>query len=56
MKLKVIIRFRDKDHRSTIYEPGQVVSFRDQARCADLIAKGLAEEVKTTPKKTKKTK
>ncbi|MBR4801425.1 MAG: hypothetical protein IK041_01295 [Bacteroidales bacterium] len=45
MKLKVIKRFKDKNNLSIIYEVGQTVSFNDEARCSDVIARGLCEPV-----------
>ena len=47
MKLKVIIRFKDKYSKSVIYEVGQLVDFDDEARCADLQNRGLAVPVET---------
>lgn len=45
MKLKVIKRFKDKNNLSVIYEAGQEVSFDDEARCSNLIERGLAKPV-----------
>ena len=50
MKLKVLRLFRDKFDPKKSYQPGTEVNFDDEARCNDLIRRGLCEAV-NDPKK-----
>lgn len=44
MKVKVIDVFRDK-FTGQLYNPGEMIDFKDEARVSDLTSRGLAERV-----------
>jgi hypothetical protein len=53
MKLKVLKTFRDKNDGVTIYQPGEVIDIKEETRVADLVKRGLCEEVKGSDKSKK---
>ena len=48
MKLIVKSTFIDKNDHTTMYRVGTVLDLNDEERCADLIKRGLCEEVKAS--------
>ena len=48
MKLIVKSIFIDKNDHTTMYQVGTVLDLNDEERCADLIKRGLCEEVKAS--------
>lgn len=53
-KIKVLVRFLDKDDKATIHRPGSILDVSDE-RAEDLVSRGLAESAEEEkPKKTKK--
>ena len=51
--VEVIKRFRDKKDKTTIYEIGEKLNWKDKARIEDCSKRGLVRVIET-PKKTKK--
>lgn len=53
MKLIVKSTFIDKNDHTTMYRVGTVLDLNDEERCADLIKRGLCEEVKASKESDK---
>ena len=53
MDIKVKVQFRDIDHFSKVYNPGEVVDFPPE-RAKSIVAKGLAEFPEAAPAPVKK--
>ena len=53
MKLTVKKTFRDKVDGVTVYHAGEVIYIKEETRVADLVKRGLCEEVKGSDKSKK---
>lgn len=49
MRVKVKVKFADKDNFAKKYEVGSIVTF-DNERAKELISKGLVSEIKSSKK------